>query len=533
MTTKLINPIEANERADALLTLIAENNLISYVEQAWEHVDSATYRGNWHIDTLSDELQNFVLGLTSEMDLVVNIPPGFMKSLLLNVFLPTWTWGPLNKPDMRWFFASYSSELTTRDSLNRRYLMQSEWYQSRWGNRFSMAMDQDRKTRFTNNRGGYMMASSVGGGGLGEHPHFICVDDAAKADEAQSDVERENVNVWWDHTICLRGWLVGARRIVISQRLHEDDLPGHVLKQSNVKHICFPMRYEPDHPFPCKLDRRTRPGELLWPLVCPDSKVQELETRLGQMGAAAQLQQRPSPAGGGLFKREYFRYYADADSWYVCIEPDGKMRKILKDNCWRFIMADTAMTEKTTSDYTVRMVWDVEKIETSIGTSIAGGRMFLVDLWRERATVPEVMRQFRTDFTRWRPLFFGVEDKVSGTGIIQQFKEEGLPVKGVKADNDKVARARSAEVLMSNGRVYFPKQAPWLSQMEAELLSFPMAEHDDVPDCLSHTCAEVLRGDAWAPREEAPAVPGTYGALLVRDDAKDEWQKERAKVWKR
>lgn len=152
-----------------------------------------------------------------------------------------------------------------------------------------------------------MFATSVGGGGTGEHPSRVVADDPHKVMEAESEEERKHAIDWWDGTISSRGVIHDCRRVVIMQRLDSSDLSDHMLQFGNVCHVCLPMRYEADHPYPCSLDSRLQDGELLWPEAFDERKTTALEKRLSWR-AAGQLQQRPSSREGSMFKREWFKF---------------------------------------------------------------------------------------------------------------------------------------------------------------------------------------------------------------------------------
>jgi predicted phage terminase large subunit-like protein len=165
--------------------------------------------------------------------------------------------------------------------------------------------------RFDNNRAGFRMASSCGGVGTGEGGDFIVADDPHNVVEAESDAERAKVIHWWGQSMSTRGNDPRTvRHVVVMQRLHETDLTGHLLEQGGYEHLCLPMEFEPDRrcvtSLGCK-DPRRREGELLCPARFPRPAVEELTRRLGFYGAAGQLQQRPAPQGGGLFKRDWFQ----------------------------------------------------------------------------------------------------------------------------------------------------------------------------------------------------------------------------------
>lgn len=294
----------------------AEASLHEFVRQAWPLVEvDRPFIDNWHIRMICRHLEAVTSGEITR--LLINVPPGCMKSLLMGVFWPCWVW--TQSPEMRWLFASYSQALSTRDSVKCRALISSPWYRQRWFRAVQLGSDQNQKTYFETTAGGWRLATSVGGRGTGEHPDFIVVDDPHNVVQAESDVQRDGVLDWWDGTMSTRGRGRGVRQIVVMQRLHERDLSGHILaKGTGWNHLCFPMRYEGPERMPVTSlsarDERTRDGELLWPELFPEPSVAELERDLGSRRAAGQLQQRPAPADGELFRRGWFQIIPSAPS---------------------------------------------------------------------------------------------------------------------------------------------------------------------------------------------------------------------------
>lgn len=153
----------------AMEARVLSHSLYKYVKEAWPYVESNDFIDGWHVGCICEHLEAVSEGKIAK--LLINIPPGCSKSLLCAVMWPTWEW--TRDPKLKWFFASYDQELSTRDSLKCRTLIKSRWYQERWGDKFSITDDQDRKTRYSTDKGGYRLATSVGGHGTGEHPHRI------------------------------------------------------------------------------------------------------------------------------------------------------------------------------------------------------------------------------------------------------------------------------------------------------------------------------------------------------------------------
>ena len=297
----------------------AEESLHSFVRQGWHVVEpSHAFMDNWHIQAFCDHLEAVTDGRIKR--LLFNVPPGTMKSLLVCVFWPAWTW--TTKPHKRFMFSTYADALSTRDSIRCRNLIQSEWYQTRWPMIFSE--DMNTKGLYKNQATGWRLASSVGGKGTGEHPNFNVFDDPHNTDpkSVESDVERQAVIDWWDGKMTTRGAIVDCAQVGVMQRVHPLDLSDHVINKGTWEVICLPMRFEPfEHAVKdgkqIKVPRmkatslgwkdpRTTDGELLWPQAYPEAKIRDLEIDMGEHHALAQLQQRPSARGGGMFQREWF-----------------------------------------------------------------------------------------------------------------------------------------------------------------------------------------------------------------------------------
>src|SRR5271163_4307839 len=288
---------------------LASRSLSEFVRQAWSIVEPSTpFVPGWHIDAIIEHLEAVSRGQIR--NLLINVPPRHMKSLLVSVFWPDWEW--LRWPERRWLFSSYGAQLSIRDSVACRRLIESPWYQSRWADRFALTSDQNTKGRFDNNRSGYRLSTSVGGTATGEGGDRIVCDDPHNVQEAESDSVRKATLDWFDVVMSTRvNDPRSAAKVVVMQRCHQQDLSGHLLEQGGWEHLCLPAEYE-DPPrvisirFP---DPRTQAGELLWLERFGRKEIADLKVSLGSYAAAGQLQQRPSPVEGGLIKRHWFRFW--------------------------------------------------------------------------------------------------------------------------------------------------------------------------------------------------------------------------------
>lgn len=325
----------------------ARRHLEPFIERHWPTVEPrAPYKSNWHIGALCEHLEAVSMGQIT--DLLANIPPGCMKSYTASVFWPAWEW--LDRPEHRYLGGSYDEALSIRDARRARDIIKSDLYQRdrqlAHGKGLALRDDQDTKTRYDNDQSGWRIATSVGGKGTGEHPTRKIIDDPHNVKQSLSQKQRQQALDWFDLTMGSRGLALGAATIVIMQRLHEEDLSGHILEilGDQFVHLCLPMRYEPPAFVEVKAgtkvhdaatgktrvttadekvltarmprtplgfqDPRTTPGELLWPAHFTEAMVTKLELQLsathGDYGPAGQLQQRPIPQTGGLFQREWF-----------------------------------------------------------------------------------------------------------------------------------------------------------------------------------------------------------------------------------
>lgn len=312
--------IEPQRKAAVLHLLkqaLYEKSLYEFAKAAWHLVEpDIEFKENWHILAICQHLE--AVAEDKIPQLLINVPPGTSKSLFCCVFFPAWIWA--TKPWKRFLFFSYSETLSLRDSLRTRDIIRSSWYQSLWPVRIKR--DRDTVTRFENEEGGWRLVGSISGRGLGEHGDYSICDDPHNVLQAESDADRQTVTRWFEGVFCVRGEVRNAKRVLIMQRLHMLDCSGVALEKGGWDHLCLPMRFEADaedgtssHPSattakrPTSLgfvDPRTEDGEYLWPEVYTPTKVANLENNMGIYVAAGQLQQRPAPRGGGMFKRDWF-----------------------------------------------------------------------------------------------------------------------------------------------------------------------------------------------------------------------------------
>jgi predicted phage terminase large subunit-like protein len=456
--------------------LLAERSLAAFAGQAWHVVEPATpFVHGWHIDAICEHLEAVTRG--EIRNLVINIPPRHMKSLLVSVFWPTWEW--TTHPERRWLFSSYAAGLSIRDSLKSRRIIESPWYQRNWGHVYRLTTDQNVKARYDNTATGYRIATSVGGSATGEGGDRIICDDPHNVDEAESETIRHSTLDWWDGTMSTRGNdPATVARVIVMQRVHESDLSGHVLEQGGYEHLALPAEYDPTSAVATGIgwvDPRDAEGELLWPERFGPDALADLKVRLGSYKAAGQLQQRPSPAGGGVIRREWWRYYA---------EPPATFDEVIQS--W-----DMAFKDVTTSDYVVGQVWGRVDAEC-----------WLLDQVRGRMDMPATVQAVTMLKAKWpRTGALLVEDKANGPAVIATLKKKIPGMIAVEPEGGKQARAAAVAPFIEAGNVHIPESAPWVGDYVEEHAQFPLGAHDDQVDGTSQALLRLLvrkRGmQAW------------------------------------
>lgn len=468
--------------------ILAERCLVDFIRQSWPVIEPGTaYLHNWHVDVIAEYLEAVSAGEITR--LVINMPPRYMKSIAVTVAWPVWTW--IHHPESRWLFSSYSGLLSTKHSVDRRTIIQSNWFQRRWADRFQLTSDQNVKTEYVNNKRGHMVSTSYGGSATGKGGNFIVVDDPHNPEEVLSDTIRDGHIRFFDQTLSTR--LDDKKRgaiVLVMQRLHEKDLSGHLLASGDYVHLCLPAEVKTRTivQLPSGKRKIRQPGDILWEERENAKDLAQARRQLGSYGYAAQYDQTPAPRGGGLFKSAWIRRWklSDDGSRYLLEKHDGTYRSVSVDECQRVVTMDIAGTEKqqgTDPDYSVLQVWDVTPTYDAI----------LVHQWRDRCETPDTadiaVRKCRT----YDVLVVLVERNGIGLAVVQTMRRKGIAVRGIHVHKSKEVRSQTAQIRMEAGTMFFPLHASWWQEMEAELTRFPKGAHDDQVDPMSLLAQHVQR----------------------------------------
>jgi predicted phage terminase large subunit-like protein len=469
-----------NLTSDDLLAVEREyckRSLAGFARRAWHVLEpAAELKWGWCLDAICQHLEAVTDGRITR--LLMTVPPGSMKSLLTGVIWPAWEWGPKDMQEMRYVGTAHEEQLAIRDSRRCRDLIRSEWYQKLWP--VALSPDLDGKREFGNIRKGVRQARSFTSM-TGVRGDRVILDDPLSADSANSAAKLEAARITFLETLPTRVNSDKSAIVVIMQRLNEGDTAG-VIKELGLpyEHLCIPMRYDPARHCTTSIgwsDPRKVEGELMFPERFGEQQVSELEKTLGSYGSAGQLQQNPAPRGGGIIKTAWLKYW-----------------EVLPPLEFRMIIADTAQKTGQENDYSVLQCW---------ARSTTGGAI-MIDQIRNKWESPELLTQARAFWLKhmndMRPQCsratlraMYVEDKVSGTGLIQTLRREGIPVLAVQRNKDKTSRGRDAAPFIESGNLFLPTDAPWLSDFLAECASFPAGAHDDQLDPMFDAIDMVQR----------------------------------------
>lgn len=439
--------------------------------------------------------------------LLINVPPGAMKSLITNVFWPAWEWGPRGMPSMRYVCASHSQDLAIRDSTKMRRLISDQWYQDRWGDVVKLTGDQNQKTKFENTATGFRQAVAAGSitGARGDR---VIIDDPLSVEGAKSEAIRKTTVDWFLEAVPTR--LNNPDRsaiVVIMQRLHEEDPSGVILdKNLGYDHIMIPMEYDPDRAMPTMLgaeDPREEEGELFFPDRFPRHVVDRDKKVMGSYEVSGQFQQLPSPKGGEILKEE----------WWQLWEHD-------RYPPFDFIVAsvDTAYTEKKENDFSACTIWGVYSEDPTAEVTkdpLTGvyvreykqphPKLMLIYAFQIKATINALVERIHEVCDRYKVEKLLIEAKATGISVEQEirriYSSKNYSVQLINPGaQDKVARVYSVQHLFEDGMIYAPNKK-WADQVIRQCAAFPKGKNDDLVDTVSQAL-RFLRTSGMLQRPE-------------------------------
>jgi predicted phage terminase large subunit-like protein len=471
-----------------------EQSLHEFVLQAWPQIEgNKPFIDGWAIQIICEHLEAAFYGNIKK--LLLNIPPRMGKTNLISVMLPAW--GFIHIPSIKFLYASYAMKISLEHSRLCRMLIESEWYQKRWGDRVRLSKDQATKGHFVTTAFGHRMATSVGAGSTATGGDFLVMDDPNDAKDGESNVKRDSANDWvsrvWSSRLNPGAFQV---QILVQQRVDELDVSGYLMKQEKdwVK-LILPMEYEESRK--CRTivlpstngkvweDPRRKEGELLCPNYLTKEDVMQKHISLGRFNYAGQYQQRPSPQEGGLVRKGDFRIWT--------AEKLPVIRYMVQS--W-----DTALTDKQQSDYSVCSTWGIFVDANKVNNLI------LLYVWKDKVTYPELLkravrlqkncadiykRELEADKYN-QPDVILIEDKAAGNPLMDDLVAKGIAVRGFNPGKygDKFLRLNLCSSYIENGKIWvIGDENKEIIKDQTILVDdcvvFPNGESDDAVDTMT------------------------------------------------
>jgi len=511
-----------------------QGGLLAFVRYFWPILEPGTkFRDGWALEAVCEHLEAVTFGEITK--LLINVPPGFMKSLLTDVFWPAWEWGPMKLHHMRYVAFSYSSSLTERDNSKFAYLLNSPEFRGMYPH-FDLVLDGAKKV--SNTEHGWKLATSIGGVGTGERGDRIILDDPHNVKESESEpVRKETIRWFWESMSDRLNDMENGAKVVIMQRVNEEDVSGEIIAAGDWVHLLIAMEYvwgfvgTPGNEGPPQTeigwaDPRWREtpeecdGALAWPERFPERIIPSMKKDKGPFAWASQYQQTPEARGGGIFKRE----------WWQPWEPgDGKFPPFT----YIVVSIDSAYGEKDANDPSAAVVLGIFENERGYN------RVMLMHAWRRRLPfsgakcLPEPGEKayhFRERLqkswglvewtadtcTRFKADRLLIEAKASGISAAQSLGNShphaGWGVQLVEPIGDKHARAISVQPSFSQEMVYVPYPLrTWGETTIDEMAVFPKGKFKDLTDAMTQGIKHLrdsglLRTDEERRHEELEKV---------------------------
>ncbi len=504
---------------------LGRRDLHRFFVDAWPFMDPAPFHSTWHLEALCEFLT--YVSQDEIRRLIVSMPPRMTKSLSCSVAWPVWEW--IDSPATQFLSSSYDLNLSTRDALKSRRLIESPWFQDRWGDRFRIRSDENMKSRYSNTVGGHRIAITSSGRTTGEGGDIILLDDSHNAKEAYSDVKREGILDWYDNTMRSRLNNQNTGRIVhVGQRVHEVDVIGHILKKEgrctvtdNGKwiHLVMPNEFRPltrcmlslpkdvrkaqtDEDFEPPVvfqDPREDEGDLLCPGRLGKEATQDLKppTGMSQRDYNSQYQQDPAADDGLILKRSWWIPW-EYPEWH----PDSHLRRPMPECEAILQIYDTAFEEEEENDFSARTTWGVfpfahERIHPTTGVIITNEIkrcVILLEAWHDKVPFPDLRREAMRAYNDWEPDWVLIEKKASGHSLIQELRKSGVRVKSVDPKGkDKTLRAHISSSPLEQGCVFYVPGHLEASDVIEECAKFPVGAYDDYTDTVVMALAWLRR----------------------------------------
>ena len=467
MNAPIRPPSPENASPQQIFRAILATDFRAFVDYVFDLLRPGTpFKPNWHIDAMAHKVSQVATGEVKR--LIITVPPRHLKSIIASVALPAWYLG--HNPSERVVCVSYSAELAKTHANDFRRVVTDPIYQAVFP---KMILSRETDSEIHTTLRGRRYATSIGGTLTGRGGNLIVIDDPLKPADAVSDVSRQRVIEWYGNTLSTRADdKQTARTVVVMQRIHVDDLVGHLLEtEAGFEVLNLPAVAQSTTTYDLGNGRtHTREkGDLLHPAHEPVEVLRAIKKSMGSMLYSAQYQQAPEPAGGKIIKRKMLRCYSE-------------LERLPTD---RIVLSwDIALSEKEAADYSACVV-----------LLNRGDSYYVLEVIRDKFPFNKLIDKIIEVKERYgRTASLVIEEGAISYGLIQSLSEKHINVAPYKPKGDKAERLISQIDLFEGGSVQLPKEAPWLDEFVSELLSFP-SRHDDQVDALTQGLA--WRRETW------------------------------------
>ena len=458
-----------NSHEIVLLDEILRSDFVTFLYRCFLWLNpGAMFLPNWHIRAIAYQLARIRRGEITR--LIINLPPRYLKSITVSVAFPAYLLGL--DPQRKIIAISYGDDLSAKHASDFRSVVNSAWFQRAFR---KMHLARNTELEVMTTRRGFRKATSVMGPLTGLGGDLVIIDDPQKPIDAQSEPRRNSVNQWLSNTLLSRlDNKQTSAIIVVMQRVHMDDLSGYLANSPEKWEVLnLPAIAEEDVSIPIGPNEfhHRNAGEALHPAHESIETLRKLQQTLGPDTFDAQYQQSPVPAGGAMIKRTWLRYYDDAPA-------NIPGSRIIQS--W-----DTAAKDGAQNDWSVCTTW-----------LVADDNYYLLDLVRDRFEYPLLRDTALELANRFKPHEILIEEASTGIALAQELRERGdFFINPVKIERDKIGRLYVQQGKFAAGRVWFPRSAPFLPELERELLTFPQSRHSDQVDSISQALSYELGYD--------------------------------------
>jgi len=455
------------DKNDLVQHLLA-NDFPTFIRMCFKTLNpGSNFEDNWHILAIAWHLEQVRLGNIKR--LIITMPPRSLKSISATVAFSAFIHG--NDPTKHVISVSYGQDLSVKFQNDYRTILTSQWFKSIFPNcKINPRKDTEREVNLTSR--GSRLATSIDGTLTGRGADIIIIDDPLKPGDAMSATKRDRVNEWFGSTLLSRlNDKVNGAIVIVTQRVHAHDLVGHVLDQgpNDWDVLNLPAIATDEQKIQIGNNRffTRSAGGILHPKHEPKSVLDQMRRDIGSDAFEAQYQQNPVPPGGAMFKRNWIERYdfAPYDGDYEIIQS------------W-----DTASKTGPANDWSVCTTWMIRE-----------GKYYILDLFRQKLDYPQLKAQAISLFGQYKPRVVLIEDTGVGIGLIEELKQAEINTVPIVPVSSKEARASIQSAKFEGGRVFFPLNKPWLSELETELCSFPGSRHDDQVDSIVQALAYEIQ----------------------------------------